>query len=229
MANDLKDLYGKDYVERFSAQQSPNRLKRLLRYIHLEPHYKVVDFACGNGMLLPYIAPSVAAYSGVDFSDEFIREANRRKEQLGIDNAEFYCNTIQNFCEEHINFFDCGFAMDFSEHVYDDDWVAILSSIKKSIKPGGSLYLHTPNILFFLEQMKEKSIIFTQFEEHIAVRSPEENIDLLNLAGFRIEKCLLLPHYNTLRFVHFLSYIPFIGKYFKARIFIHATVPNKAS
>jgi hypothetical protein len=47
--------------------------------------------------------------------------------------------------------------MDFSEHVYDDDWLKILSSIKNSIKSGGSLYLHTPNSLFFVEQMKEKA------------------------------------------------------------------------
>jgi cyclopropane fatty-acyl-phospholipid synthase-like methyltransferase len=220
---DLKELYKTDYVERFSKSQSFYRLERLLKYIQLLPDFHVADFACGNGMLLPYLAPNVAQYIGIDFSEEFINDANEKKKQLGIKNAEFYCDDINSFCENHPTSYDCAFAMDFSEHVYDDEWIRILRSIKKSLKPGGALYLHTPNSLFFLEQMKKHSFILKQFDEHVAVRTPEENVNLLKCAGYKINRVFLLPHYNILRLIHFITYIPFIGKYFNARIFIQAS------
>ena len=222
LRNNSKELYGKKYVERFLKTQSFYRLKRLMKYVHLRKDFHVIDFACGSGMLLPHLAPNVTSYVGVDFSEEFIVEAKERKRVLGVTNAEFYCENIIYFCESHLESFDCAFAMDFSEHVYDDEWVKILDSIKKSLKPGGSLYLHTPNSLFFLELMKERSFILRQFEEHVAVRTPEENIKLLKTTGYKIKRVLLIPHYNIFRIIHLISYIPFIGKYFKARIFIEA-------
>jgi cyclopropane fatty-acyl-phospholipid synthase-like methyltransferase len=218
----LRNLYGKEYVEKFAKTQSPKRLKRLIKYFQVKPHFDVIDFACGNGLLLSHVAPQVNKYVGIDFSEVFIRDAIKRKEHMGISNAEFYCEDILIFCKKHPRAFDCGFAMDFSEHVFDEEWVELLSSMRKSLKPGGRLYLHTPNLEFFLELMKDKNIIFKQFEEHVAVRTPEANINLLKQAGFQIKTVSLLPHYNIIKIVHILSFIPFVGRYFKARIFIEA-------
>ena len=71
--------------------------------------------------------------------------------------------------------------------------------------------------------MKHHNFIIKQYPQHIAVRSPEANGKLLVEAGFSINKMKLIPHYNVLRVIHFLSHTPFFGKYFKARIFIEAT------
>ncbi len=223
--NELKKLHGKQYVESFEKNQSQFRVERLVDSIRLEPKYRVVDFGCGNGMLLPFLANKVKMYTGVDFSEEFISLANRKKEQLSISNAEFICSDILKFCKENNNRYDVAFAFDFSEHIYDKDWLAILTAIKESLKPGGRLYMHTPNADFFLEKMKRHNFIVKQFPEHIAVRNPEENAVLLKKAGFKIKQMDLIPHYNTLKILHFFSFIPFLGKFFKARIFIEAIVP----
>ena len=220
---ELKDLYGGKYVESFKLKQSPFRLDRLVKLMAINETYNVVDFACGNGMLMPFIASKVKSYTGVDFSDAFIKAANEKKKQLSIHNAEFVCSDITEFCLRNPKSFDVGFAMDFSEHVYDEEWLQILRGIKSSIKPNGKLYFHTPNAEFFLEKMKSKNFIVKQFPEHIAVRSPAENIDILEKAGFKADRVKLIAHYNILRFLHPISYIPLIGKYFKARIFIEAT------
>lgn len=219
---ELKELHGVNYVEKFEKEQSQMRLDRLIKYIDLSRAHTVADFACGNGMLMESVAPKVKTYVGVDFSEPFVDAANNKKNKLGIENAEFFCSTIQKFCLEHKDVFDVGFSMDFSEHVYDQEWLEILRSIRNAIKPNGKLYLHTPNAQFFLEIMKNHDFIVKQFPEHIAVRTPEHNIDLLEKAGFRVNKLILLPHYNVLRYLHPLSYIPIIGSYFKARIFIEA-------
>lgn len=222
----LKELHDVDYVQRFDALSNQNNAKifRLLRFCSLKTTDLVVDFACGSGMLMPFISGKVSSYYGVDFSESFIESAIKKMHDLNINNAQFFNSEIGEFCINHPNEFDVGFAMDFSEHVYDKEWVEILKSIKLSLKKNGKLYLHTPNADFFLEVMRNKNCILKQRDEHVAVRNPAENVRLLKEAGFSIVNLTLLPHYNILKYIHPLSFIPIIGKYLKARIFIEAIV-----
>jgi 2-polyprenyl-6-hydroxyphenyl methylase / 3-demethylubiquinone-9 3-methyltransferase len=224
MAEDqnLRDLYEKDYVEKFEKEQSPFRIARLMQYIDLPKDSHVADFGCGNGMLLASIHDHVRMYSGVDFSEQFIFAARNRQKKLGIVNAEFFCESIESFCSRSPDKFDTAFVLDLAEHVYDPEWVRILAAIRSSLKPGGKLYLHTPNAEFFLEIMKRKQFIFHQFKEHVAVRDVIQNISLLEDAGFFNYEVKLLPHYNFLRYSHVLSFFPLIGHFFKARILIIA-------
>lgn len=218
----LQDMYGERYVASFEGRQSPLRLERLVDRMDLRPHHAVADFACGNGMMMPLVAGKVGRYVGVDFSPEFIAAAEKRMSHLGISNGRLVRSDIVEFCSANEAAFDIAFAMDFSEHVYDEDWVRILHAIRRSLKPGGKLYLHTPNADFFLEKMKARNFIVKQFPEHIAVRGPAENCALLEAAGFRISIVRLIPHYNILRLIHPLSFVPLLGKCLKARIFIEA-------
>lgn len=221
-ADEMKALHGKDYVERFEAGQSAQRLARLLVHVPLQPQWDVADFGCGSGLLMPAVAPRVRSYAGVDFSEAFIGAAEARRARLGLGNAAFHCASIEDFCAAHPARYHAAFAMDLSEHVYDREWSAILRAVFLALRPGGRFYLHTPNARFFLEIMKQHDVIVKQFPEHVAVRTPEENAALLVGAGFRIERLLLLPHYNVLRYLHPLSQVPGLGRYFQARIFIEA-------
>jgi len=221
--NELKQMHGVDYVQSYEQKASPKRLKRLMKHIGLNPNYMVADFACGNGLMMELVASHVKSYVGIDFSEPFIKAANKKRERLKIKNAKFICSDINSFCEKNKNKFNIGFAMDFSEHVYDEDWLNILKDIFSSLKENGTLYLHTPNAYFFMEIMRANNFIFKQLPEHIAVRTPEHSINLLKQVGFSRVNLLLIPSYTILRYIHFLSYLPIVGKYFKARIFIIAT------
>jgi len=209
-------------VEAFEKHQSPVRLRRLINYLDLRDTYTVADFGCGNGMLMEHVAPRVNTYVGVDFSEPFIEAARSRKRQLGIKNARFVHCTIEEFCQAHKEEFDVGFAMDLSEHVYDGPWIGILRSISAALKKSGRLYLHTPNADFFLEIMRKHDFIVKHLPEHVAVRTAEHNARLLQEAGFTVKKLRLIAPYTVLKYVHPLSFVPFIGKYCKARIFIEA-------
>jgi len=221
--DEQKALHGEQYVKNFVAEQTGyGRLNRLLKYIKLKKNDDVIDFACGNAILMPLISQQINSYTGIDFSEHFINAAEENKKKSFIKNAHFFCADINEYCSRHSNQFDKGFALDFSEHVYDDDWLKILKSTRIALKPKAKLYIHTPNGDFFLEKMKNKNFIIKQYPQHIAVRNIEENIKLLEQAGYQIKKVNLLPHYNILKYLHFLSYIPYFGQFFKARIFIEA-------
>ena len=70
--------------------------------------------------------------------------------------------------------------------------------------------------------MKEGDFLVKQLSGHVAVRTPAHNVSMLEDAGFQVINLWLLPHYNIFKIFHPLSYIPIVGKYFKARIFIEA-------
>jgi cyclopropane fatty-acyl-phospholipid synthase-like methyltransferase len=117
--------------------------------------------------------------------------------------------------------FDVATAFDFSEHVDDEDFLHIFSAIRASLKPSGRLLLHTPNLEFFLERLKDWGVL-RQFPEHIAVRSPSDHLRLLEDCGFDIQFVRIerIAHYNMLRVLHPLSRIPVLGRCFAARLFI---------
>jgi 2-polyprenyl-3-methyl-5-hydroxy-6-metoxy-1,4-benzoquinol methylase len=181
----------------------------------------VCDFGCGDGLLLPWVGHRVAQYVGVDFSQEFIAAAERRAADLQAGNASFACEDVIAFCAQRPASFDVAFAMDFSEHVPDAEWVAILGAIRSSLKPGGRLYLHTPNADFIVERLKASGVM-TQTIGHIAVRNPAQNAALLQRAGFAVRKLDRIGHYNVLRHLHPISQMPLVGRYFVARLFIEA-------
>jgi len=222
MSADLESLYGEEYVVKFEAHQSTERLRRLLPLMDLGPRGIVADCACGNGMLMELVAPMVQEYVEVDFSRRFIEAANRKRDRLAIRNASFVCARIEDFYVENPEHFDICLVMDASEHIPDEEWTSILAGIRSSMKSGGKLYVHTPNADFFLEIMKSKNFLVKQFREHVAVRTPSQNAAMLSRAGFSKVETILLPHYNFLKYLHPISFLPRVGKYFKARIFLSA-------
>jgi 2-polyprenyl-3-methyl-5-hydroxy-6-metoxy-1,4-benzoquinol methylase len=219
---ELKALYGEEYVRKFKTQ-SPRRLARLVPYLSLRPTDTVCDFGCGNGMLLDLVRDRVRHYVGVDFSEAFVGAAWERAKSLGSVDAQFVCSGIADFCASRPSSIDVAFALDFSEHLYDDEWSQILRSIRSVLKPNGRLYLHTPNADFILEMMKARNFILSRQTEHVAVRRAEENCRLLCEAGFSVNEVRVLAHYKSvLRWAHALTVLPGIGRHFGARLFIEA-------
>ncbi|WP_299792574.1 class I SAM-dependent methyltransferase [uncultured Shewanella sp.] len=219
-----KKLHGADYVNQYLTK-SPKRLRELVDRMHIAPGSDVIDFGCGDALIIQYIKDFVNSYQGVDFSSTFIEVANRRKKAINANNVNFECDSIANFCKSHKESYDIGFALDLSEHVYDKEWQEIVDAMYQCLRPGGIIYLHTPNAGFFLERMKEHNFLIKQFPEHVAVRNAQSNHHFFSVAGFENINVKFIPHYNVLRLVHPLSCLPFVGKFFQARLFITAKKP----
>lgn len=214
---ELRDLYREEYVGVYRKKDT-RRIARILSRLCLRPNATAVDIGCGNGMLLDLLKGRIRAYHGVDFSSEFIAEARRRHPET--EGVVFHCESINDFCRRHPKRFDYAFALDFAEHVYDEELVDILASVRESLRPDGRLYLHTPNLDFIIEQMKDRGLL-RQFPEHVAVGNFPQYEKLLRQAGFSGIRRTDLPHYvAAVSWVHFFSYLPWIGRYFRARLLL---------
>jgi cyclopropane fatty-acyl-phospholipid synthase-like methyltransferase len=195
-------------------------MRRMLPFFDLSGSEVVADFGCGNGVLLELIGPHVHEYVGVDFSEAFVRAAERRLDAHGIQNATFHCSDIVAFCAQHQNRFDAGFALDFAEHIYDDQFVRIFGAIHGALKPGAALFLHTPNGEYFIELLRGRGIL-KRIEGHVAVRDAEHHRALLAQCGFANVHVRCLAHYLKLASAfHGLGILPLVGRYFRARLFL---------
>ena len=75
---ELRNFYKYEYVSQFPLVDN-GKIKRLFKYISLDRHDKIVDFGCGNGLLLDFVFDKVYEYYGIDFSEEFIKATGHRK------------------------------------------------------------------------------------------------------------------------------------------------------
>lgn len=211
------ELHSGDYVERFKT--SPTfRVARLVPRMNIGPDDAVLDLGCGTGMLLHYLN-AFGSYDGVDFSADFIRIA--KDTNPAPQKANFHCEDIVSFCAARPASFDVATTLDFSEHVDDATFKQIYSAIRCALKPGGKLYLHTPNLAFFIERAKDVGIM-RQFPEHIAVRTGDRNAALIRDCGFENVQIEAVAHYNILKYFHPLRHLPLVGRYFEARLWITA-------
>jgi len=215
----LKSLYNTDYVSKYPSSNK-KKLRRLFKFINLDRNDIVLDVGCGNGLLLDYISNKIRFYYGVDFLENFINVAKSRQKKNKIINAKFVCEDINIFCKDFKGNFNKIFALDFVEHIYDEDFKRIFTSLYNSLKIGGELYIHTPNGEYFLEVFKKKGML-KQFPQHIAVRTAIDYKKLLTKSGFNNIRIIYLFHYiQILSILDLLRYLPHIGKYFQARLFI---------
>ena len=218
-AEELRAIYDQRYVNQYDPH-AVQRMRRLLPFFELSGHEVVADFGCGNGVLLELIGPHVHEYVGVDFSEAFVRAAERRRDARGIQNGTFHCADIVAFCAPHPNHFDAGFALDVSEHMYDDQFLPIFRAIHGALKPGASLYLHTPNGEYFMERLRERGV-FRQIEGHVAVRDARRHQALLAQCGFAHVHVRHLAHYlYPASALHGLGALPFVGRYCRARLLL---------
>jgi 2-polyprenyl-3-methyl-5-hydroxy-6-metoxy-1,4-benzoquinol methylase len=219
---DAVALHSGDYV-RFLEQLPLDRVTRIVERLDFPDTAEVLDVGCGNGMLLHALGNRTGTYTGVDFSSDCIESANRWAKAEGKSNYRFVRSEIVEFCGRHQAAFDIAAALDFSEHVETDLAERIFSAVRTSLRPGGRFYLHTPNLDFFVERAKQVGLL-RQFPEHIAVRNPSQMVQLLVASGFAKKRIRIdfIPHYNILRLLHPLSYIPVLGRLFRARLLITA-------
>lgn len=217
--NTLINFYDTEYIKKLDSSNNI-RLERLLPYIEIEKNDVVLDVACGSGHLLDLLEDKINTYHGVDFSEDLINIANKKKKEKNIINAQFFCSDIDIYCINKINYYDKIFALDITEHIYDEMFLKIFTSLYKSLKEDGELYIHTPNAEYILEIMKKKKIL-KQFPSHIKVRNANEYVKLLNQAGFGTIQIKYLAHYlKPLTYFDFLKNTPIFGNFFKARLFI---------
>lgn len=216
------ELFSGDYLEVLESVDL-KRILNILQKINLAPNSDVCDIGCGTGILAEFLYSKVRRYVGVDFNSEMIEYAKKKCAAKNIQNVEFIQTNGVSFCIKNKNAFEAVFTFAFSGYLADDSFVEHFGAFRESLKKDGRLFLYISNRDFFFEHLKRMGLVKKTAAPYPFPRNSEESCSLLKRSGFNKIDVYHMPHYNILRLFHPLTYLPVIGKFFRAQMFIMAT------
>ena len=225
--NHAEEIYDDRYYRNLPT--ASGRIANLLALMEFGDEVSVCEIGCAAGDFLAVISPVIRYGIGLDVSEPAIRAANKLKSKHGLANIEFEEVSASDFAlrDGNASRFDYVLLLDVTEHIDDPTVAEVLQAAKRLIKPNGLLVIHTPNLTYWLEQLKDKGII-KQLRGHIAVRNEQQYRALIDEAGFGEPRVLGLPHYRQpLRFIdQLLSRMPLLGRLFRSRLYIVVPSPG---
>ena len=126
-----------DYYEQFWQEQLEPAQKRLLDMANLQPGERVLDVACGTGLVSFPAAERIGADGelvGTDISDRMVEAARALAAEKNIRNATFERMDAEDLRVNEASFDValCGLGL-----MYVPDPVQALSAMKRALKPGG--------------------------------------------------------------------------------------------
>jgi 2-polyprenyl-3-methyl-5-hydroxy-6-metoxy-1,4-benzoquinol methylase len=102
----------------------------------------VLDIGCGGGELL-YLFKK----SGIhDLTGVNLCEAELKKAKEKID-AKFYCQNVLDFFYDNQRKYDWIYALNFIEHLDDDELLQVMNQASLHLKPTGNIVVIIPNAL----------------------------------------------------------------------------------
>ncbi len=118
------------------AFQAEPVLRRFQQVVGHSPHDRVLDVACGPGIVAEALAPQVREVSGIDATPEMIRLARERFEKAGFSNYRFEVAAAERLPFEDGSFDQIVTRLSF-HHLQDVP--AVLTEIRRVLRPGGRL------------------------------------------------------------------------------------------
>ena len=100
---------------------------------------RVLDAACGSGVISEYLNSRGAEVMAVDTNKDCITFAQRQFQKKGL---TFLCKSIFDI-NGHL--FDTIYCLEAIEHFPQNELLPLLNHFKGILKPGGRLFLTTPN------------------------------------------------------------------------------------
>lgn len=115
-------LVGVDHARRWVTEQ----------YFRTRPGDKIVDIGCGPGDLLEFLPQP--RYVGIDISEEYVREGQRRYGNAAV----FLAGTTDDYHnDERVQDADLVICFGVMHHLNDDEAGRLLEFARRNLKPGG--------------------------------------------------------------------------------------------
>ena len=108
---------------------------------------RALDVGSGNGYTTVELSEHCQHVTGIELSSERVRRANELKEERHRENLEFQCQSVFDLDEnEH---YDLVILDNVFEHLPDQ--ASALKVLERVLRPGGVLFILTPNKLWPVE------------------------------------------------------------------------------
>jgi 2-polyprenyl-3-methyl-5-hydroxy-6-metoxy-1,4-benzoquinol methylase len=165
------------YRYRFTA----SRLKNFRSTISEDTPLKVLDIACGMGYGSKILAQTLQAQvKGVDIAADALDYARENHSAEGVELSQGGITEIP-FSDAS---FDVAVCYETIEHVHYEETLVALKELYRVLKPGGKLFISTPNryFTFALQLMGMKNPF------HFYEFRPRELRQVLENCGFEVQR-----------------------------------------
>jgi SAM-dependent methyltransferase len=145
-----------------------------------------LDIGCGPGTFIGILSPTRSSV-GVDISDPQIAHAKRTYETP----QHRFQHIPKGPLPFNDNSFDAVTIIELIEHLTLRDNHVLLQECRRVLKPGGRLFLSTPNygsFWPFLEKIVNRLGDVSYEDQHITHFKKKSFRDLLKLAGFSVDR-----------------------------------------
>ena len=170
---------------------------------------KILDFGCGNGRLLEIIGKRNIEYQGVDVSSGLVEKAKEKYPHFKDRFSKIEAEPSLPFPE---NYFNVIFSLAVFHHFPKEYQKIRLQELCRLLKPGGKIVLTVWNLNQenILASKKWEAIsddeVYISFENNEGekfrryhfVFSEEKLKDLVEKAGFQVERCDTIDKRNIL-------------------------------
>ncbi len=194
-----------DYQYKALTQGNPvqkfwhyNKQISIKRYLPPSPTDLVMDVGCGSGVITSFLGESGAKVIGIDGNPEAINFATDR---FSRPNVEFRLGLVDNDIDVS-QLIDKIYCLELIEHIYINQAREMLETFLKILKPGGKVFLTTPNYRSMwplIEWSMDKLGLSPPLAEHQHVEFYHKNKleRLCTEVGFEVEltatTCLIAP------------------------------------
>ncbi|MDF2594368.1 MAG: methylase involved in ubiquinone/menaquinone biosynthesis [Clostridia bacterium] len=173
------DRKARGYNASFEAKLSDRVSKDILQIVTVKDGYKVLDVACGTGLILGKLSKLAKIHTyGADISEGMIGEARRALN--GSEKSFIVCPSDQIGFED--NMFD-SVINTLSFHHFENP-VDVLHEMKRVLKDGGTLTIADLRMPSFLSGLVNRFIALSNSGD-VRIYGEKELFDLMHQAGFR--------------------------------------------
>ena len=168
------------YLERTSWTRL--RLGAVYDLVEPKPGERIVDLGCAAGAITHFFSGFGMEAVGIDSEPVAIERARSLFPNLEFVQADAARLPFGD------RTFDKAVAADFTEHLDDNCFGAVLADVRRVLRPGGTLSIYTPNPLHLIERLKERNLVLAQNPTHIGLRDAKQLKRSLTGSGYAIER-----------------------------------------
>ena len=165
------------------------RLTAIRDLVEPRPGERVLDLGCAAGAVTHFLSTFGCRPVGVDAEPLAIETATTLFPGLRFEVADA---TALPFGDST---FDKAVAADLVEHLDDPTLAHMLAEVRRTLVPGGTLSVYTPNKHHPIELLKERDLLLARNETHVGLRDTGELAAALDEAGLVVERTEWRPSY----------------------------------
>jgi SAM-dependent methyltransferase len=132
-------LLGSDFAENSADLRNQKEVRIVMDFIG-NGKKTVLDIGCGIGRWAYNLKPIIKTYSGIDFSEEFIKSANNNFK--GFDTIAFYCMSATKIdTAQLLKQYDVVIITGVSMYINDDELPELYGYIDRLTEKGALFYI----------------------------------------------------------------------------------------